>query len=121
MQQDEKARTEAFVAKDRVPLTQTLTDFLLWSEGCRFFWSHGKEFDLTILEHAFKRCHLNPPWKFWDKRDTRTIYAAARVDLKCIPFPEGQVQHHALTDCLRQVTAVQLAYDRIKKGVSAEQ
>ena len=38
-------------------------------------WGNGSTFDITILESAYKRNGMTPPWAFWAVRDMRTIRA----------------------------------------------
>jgi len=108
--QTESAREEAFLGNDRVSVKIALTRFKQFlPSGRLFMWSHGKEFDLPILKFAMETVGLECPWKFWDTRDTRTVYDVCGVNLKTIPF-DKHFAHHALGDCLRQIKGVQLAY-----------
>lgn len=76
-----------------------------------YVWSHGKEFDLSILEDVAARLWLTPPWKFWEKMDTRTIYRCANV--KPEPRPPYTVKHHAMHDAYNQAYAVQTAFSAL--------
>ena len=62
-----------------------------------FVWSHGKEFDMGILQNAFvvldKRFPIGYPYLM----DTRTLFNVAGVDHKA-----GNT-HNALEDCLNQI------------------
>jgi len=48
-------------------------------------------------------------WKFWEVRDTRTLFDLAKVDVRI----EGK--HNALTDAVAQAQAVQQAYSILLK------
>jgi len=42
-------------------------------------WGNGKEFDCSILEHAFEQLALPCPWRFWDTQDVRTMITLAEL------------------------------------------
>ena len=72
-----------------------------WEHFC---WSQGTDFDIAILEHAFKTNNYYVPWKYNAKRDTRTAYDVCGFDPKSIER-EG-TYHNALDDCKHQVKCV---------------
>ena len=47
-------------------------------------------------------------WKFWEVRDTRTLFDLADVSVRI----EGK--HNALTDAVAQAKAVQQSYAKLK-------
>jgi hypothetical protein len=105
MDQSPEARTEAFEG-DRVSVQDFADDFARWwwSVGAERIWSHGASFDVPILES------LAPmPWKFWNVRDTRTLYSFAGVTPK-----RGNDHHHALADAMAQTDAVWSALTMLK-------
>ena len=105
MDQSPAARAEAFEG-DRVPVQDFADDFARWwqSVGAERIWSHGSSFDVPILES------LAPmPWKFWNARDTRTLYSFAGVTPK-----RGNDHHHALADAMVQTDAVWSALTILK-------
>lgn len=112
--QSEEVQKEAFLG-DRIPIKQALTEFSAWFNqepmGAKI-WSQGANFDIPILDEAYRSCGLEPPWKFWLARDTRTIYDVAGIYSK--DFPKGN-EHNALADCSRQVHGVKKAF-KILKG-----
>lgn len=70
-------------------------------------WSHGSYADISWLEHYFRAMNVAVPFKFYDVRDTRTIYEAAGLDLKTYRQDreargEKTVAHHALDDAIVQ-------------------
>lgn len=111
-EQDKDIREEAFgnsKTNPRIPLKQALQDFSQWwNEGVKgkCLWGHGAVFDCVIMDEAYKRCDLAPPWKFWNERDTRTLYEIAGVKNWHLPVNS---KHHALHDCYRQIFGVHLA------------
>jgi hypothetical protein len=65
--------------------------------GVQFVWSHGSVFDIMILENMGIA-----PWKFWDIRDTRTLFHKTGVTIG-----RGKGTHHtALDDAVAQAHAV---------------
>ena len=76
-------------------------------EKITHIWGHGSHFDIPILENAYKACNLIPPWKFWQVRDTRTLYEVAGVRLSNTYV---KMKHHAIYDAFRQMIAVQKAF-----------
>jgi 3' exoribonuclease, RNase T-like len=69
-------------------------------------WGHGAAFDAPILRAAMKAFGMDPAWKFYDERDTRTIYDLSGVS----PDRTKGVHHDALVDARRQAEAVCEAY-----------
>lgn len=130
--QTESARKEAFLSEPRVSLEVAMMTLHSWLVNLAspnsklIMWSHGKEFDLPILQFAFETVGLNTPWKFWETRDTRTVYDIFKVDLKNVKVPESLNLesasadkrpfdlHHALGDCYRQIIGVQQAMSKMK-------
>jgi len=122
--QTESARKEAFLSEPRVSLEVAMMTLHSWLVNAvkpnskLIMWSHGKEFDLPILQFAFETVGLNTPWKFWETRDTRTVYDIFKIDLKNVKVPEefgeSYELHHALGDCYRQIIGVQQAFAKMK-------
>ena len=102
--QTKEARKEVFGKKNRVHIKKCLQDFKKWFKGCTKIWSHGDDFDCVILKNAFDKCGIVAPWKFWNTRDTRTLfdvknYRYNKKDYVC-------VEHHALHDAFCQTIAL---------------
>ena len=112
--QDSKIKEEAFgnsAENPRVPLKQALQEFTQWFGNSKCLWSHGAVFDCVIMDEAYLRCGLTPPWKFWNERDTRTLYEIAGV--KNWDLPKNS-KHHALHDCYRQIVGVHMSMNRLR-------
>lgn len=104
--QDKEVRLEAFDGDDKITLQEMLTEFTEWFGNKNTkIWSHGDDFDCVILASAFRACNMEVPWKFWNTRDTRTLFDIANFSLKSIPNPK---LHHALYDAYHQVLGVQI-------------
>ena len=65
-----------------------------------------------IIEDYNNKLARGNPWKFWEIKDTRTIYGLCDAEL-----PElKQDAHHALWDCWKQLVGVQNCYRKLYKG-----
>ena len=60
--------------------------------------------------------NMEIPWKFWQLRDTRTIYDIGNVNLKTISGKNCKVTHHSLNDCYNQIIALEIAFKNIFKN-----
>lgn len=109
--QPEEARVEMESDENRIPLKQALQEFNKWFKGSEYIWSHGDDFDTVIVNSAMQDCGLETPWKFWNTRDTRTLYDLAGV--RNYHLPQNS-KHHALHDCHNQITGVLLALRKLK-------
>ncbi len=119
MQQNPDALRE--LIKNPKPLDTVLRDFNHWfrmQDGV-YPWSHGSGFDIVLLEELFrliqkKGINGKPPWKFFNIRDTRTLFDIAGVD----PDRSKGTHHNALDDAINQARAALKAFEKIRKGVS---
>ena len=95
------AREEAFGEQDRIPLDQALDELgrLIWHS--RLIWAQGPTYDCNILEHAYKSYNKPLPWKYYQVRDSRTVFSLWPE----LPIPP--TSHHALEDCRRQISMLQ--------------
>lgn len=109
-QQSEAAMQAAF--SGTASLHQSLNDLYLWFNDLYLWfgpnqiaWSQGTDFDFGILDHAFRQYGFaDSPWKYNNKRDTRTVYDICDFDPKSIER-EGD-KHNALDDCKHQIRCV---------------
>ena len=78
------AREEAFGEQDRIPLDQALDQLakLIWHS--QLIWSQGPTYDMNILEHAYKSYGKSLPWKYYQVRDSRTVFSLC---LSCLFLP----------------------------------
>lgn len=109
--QDPKIRQEAF-GEPREDLITVLQRFSKWYGNSKTIWSHGATFDIPILAEAYSRCGLEPPWKFWVARDTRTLFDITGIKTENLPTEN---LHNALHDCWRQVWGVQEGFKRLQR------
>lgn len=122
MTQPDDARLEAFTG-ERQELSEVLQNFVGWckdvSKGKKIrVWSHGASFDVPIISYALAMIGIEIPWKFWDIRDTRTLFDTANLEYRNVPMIalNGKIypSHHPLGDCARQIEGVKLAYKKLE-------
>lgn len=105
--QDTSIMEEAFNPKDRIPIHEAINRFHSFAWNCSLFWSHGSSFDLVILQNIYDRLGRTAPWRFWDLRDTRTLF-----DLADPEMPQNS-KHNALEDAKRQAIGVRNCYRKL--------
>ena len=60
--------------KNPIPLQEALDKFTMWSGKESIpIWGYGANFDVVILESAYRALDMNIPWKFWDISCLRTL------------------------------------------------
>ncbi len=84
------------------------------TQGCEAVWSNGATFDIPIIEFAYYSLKADvTPWKYWDARDTRTVFWLAGYDGSPT---RGIATHSALEDALLQVRLLQEAIKKVRGG-----
>lgn len=110
--QDLSICEEIWSTKNRVSLATALKRLSKWykSSDVEYIWAQGSHFDIPILEYAYTVCNLTPPWKFWQVRDSRTLFDFTDVKR---PDIHKDMKHHSLYDSYRQLIGVQRAYSKL--------
>jgi len=109
-QQDPQIQEDAFgEGDDRIDLKDAMKKLYTFGLGTSNVWSHGSVFDVVIIEDICRSFQQAVTWKFWEVRDTRTLFDLADVSVRI----EGK--HNALTDAVAQAQAVQKAYSILLK------
>jgi exodeoxyribonuclease VIII len=96
-----EAQNEAFGDEDRVELDEALDNLARLARKCGRIWANGIAFDMTILEDAYKEHNKALPWQYYRVLDARTLYKL------CPNAGRLGNDHHALADCVNQVTLLQ--------------
>ena len=119
MNQNAAAKGEAFSGTPRKNIEVVLRNLAKWirdlspdPDGVKV-WAQGAAFDIAILEYTMSYFGIEIPWKFWNVRDTRTLYDIAGVVYSKVPTPARVVAHNALGDCLKQIEAVRVSLEAI--------
>jgi hypothetical protein len=81
-------------------------------------WSHGPQFDISILAAVYDVCGLSVPWHYRAPRDTRTVFDLAGIGDHSgfMGMFNTGIQHHALDDAICQAKAVCAAF-RVIRGL----
>ena len=77
-----------------------LRDYLARITVKPIIWCKGTDFDVSILSHAYRQMGVEPPWKYSDVRDFRTVkkmFGESMVTTIQNPQP-----HNALEDAVFQ-------------------
>jgi hypothetical protein len=115
-QQSKEAQDSLLV--DPRPLPWVVADFHGWfianggSQGR--VWAQGANFDPALWEAAAVAVKNPVPWKFWNARDTRTVYDIANLNTASIP--RAGTYHNALDDAKHQVRCVAKAVAQAFNG-----
>ena len=79
-------------------------------------WGNGASFDISMLEYAFGRIlDRQPPWKFWNVRDCRTIKELAQGVVTFSGELEGTA-HTALDDAMHQANYVSVYWSGLRRN-----
>ena len=109
--QPAEVREEALEnTSERLTIKDALTRFEAWIGKSELVWGHGDDFDCVILSSAFQSCGMKTPWKFWNTRDTRTLFDIAGVRNSDLP---SNSKHHPIHDCYRQVAGVLMSLRKL--------
>lgn len=107
------AGAQETLEKNQHSLRDVMMDYCAWFRDNKlmFTWSQGANFDQPILEAALAACGIEPPWKFWDSRCTRTAYGMAAFNPRTIR--RVGTHHNALDDADHQILCVQAAHKKL--------
>ena len=101
------------ISNDADDIFNALNDFTRWYPVDAIVWSNGASFDVPVLQSAYNRLGLEPPWHYNRVRDTRTLWGLATT-LAGWAKPQREVAHTALADAIAQAADVQSAYAALK-------
>lgn len=109
-QQPKEVRDALMV--DRRLVRDVAKEFHQWFlvAGAEFVWCQGASFDVPIWEGVCRILKGPIPWKFWNVRDTRTVYDLFGFDPRDL-LRAGK-HHNALDDARFQVECVAAALRR---------
>jgi hypothetical protein len=106
-QQSKEAQDSLLV--DPKPLAEVVRDFNKWfivNSGAQV-WSQGSNFDGVLWEFACAAVKQRVPWKFYDTRDTRTVYDIFGLNSSSVS--RAGTYHNALDDAKHQARCVAVA------------
>lgn len=101
---------------DQMSVEQTCLAVIQYfkSTNAKFVWAQGSNFDPVLLEAIFDMVGMRVPWKYYNTRDTRSIYHAANFDDRTIPRVGNH--HNALHDAMHQVRCIYRCFEILSKG-----
>lgn len=111
--QQSKEAQDALLVDPR-PLPWVVADFHGWflaNKGVTV-WAQGANFDPAMWEAAADAVGNKVPWKFWNVRDTRTVYDVANMNPTLVK--RTGTYHNALDDAKHQVRCVAIAVKMAK-------
>ena len=109
LEQDSAVRTRMFGGKEEP--AAALRRFFSWYEGtgAKRIWANGTTFDMPILETAFVRAGLNPPYRYKDVRDMRWLRDIVPIKLFEPIYAANPAVHDAVEDAIVQANIVRVA------------
>ena len=99
MKQSSEARGDWIKAR-QVKLDTFRENFRTWCGDRMRVWSNGSCFDVAIMENLLE--HTRIPWRYWDIRDTRTLWDIHPYDKS----KKEETAHTALEDAIAQAERV---------------
>jgi len=84
-----------------------------WPRSADEIWSKSPAFDVVLLAEAYDRLDRDPPWRFWQTRDVRTVFGL--VD-EPPAVQEVGPDHDAMADAKQQALQVAHILDRVEVG-----
>jgi 3' exoribonuclease, RNase T-like len=101
----------AALVADQKLIFDVIEEFSAWwrRHDATYVWSNGANFDEVLWRCACQAVGRDVPWKYWNVRDTRTIWHLARLNPKTIP--RIGIAHDALADAKHQALCVTKAYE----------
>ena len=94
-------------AASTIQMADAMKKLYTFGFGTTAVWSHGAIFDIVIIENICRKLQQAVTWKFWEVRDTRTLFDIADLTVNI----EGK--HNALADAVAQADVVQKAYKKL--------
>jgi hypothetical protein len=113
---EQSPEAQALLLKDQVHFSDAARDFNRWwsAVGGEQVWSQGSNFDGVLWEAACLAHGVRAPWKFYNTRDTRTVYETSGLNTKTI-LRQG-THHNALDDALHQARCVCESFARLRRA-----
>ena len=119
MDQNDKARRHLTSTKGEtldaalIKLAQAFN----WKAKDLEVWANGVDFDLTILEEAYKAIGMREPWPYWSKMDYCTVKNLVPRSLYEAVKEAPVVAHNALADAMAQA----ITLTRLQKFLKFEE
>jgi hypothetical protein len=115
LKQSAEAQEEAMGESGRISVISFLAELNRYLVGVDKIWAQGTIFDIIILENMYKMYGQPVPWRYWQIRDSRTLFDLGDDSAK----KNNESAHNALADAYFQAISVQDIYQQLnitKKG-----
>lgn len=123
-QQKPEARAVLEKKETTLPIESALQQFTEWVVSIRKqnnmqplgIWGNDINFDITIIESAYKAVNQATAWNFWESRSVRTLVWMGKqfgIDPKKT-IPREGTYHNAADDSLHQVKYCKAIMEHIK-------
>lgn len=118
-------RPEAIAAlkPNKLPLVTAMSEFTKWfrASGGVYVWAQGANFDPPLMEAAARAVGATLPWRYYNVRDTRTLYDIAnQFGFDTRNFVIDRIEHNALDDARHQVRLVCAAMQAVVRRPSGQ-
>ena len=110
MTQSEEARDIFNKQSESLHLTAALyalSQYMLGKSNAPIVWANGTDFDLAILQNAYRKVDLDQPWAYYNGRDYRTIKTMLPKKTFDSLRVKPEVAHDAYHDALAQARTLQ--------------
>ena len=101
---DQNAKAQNVFKEAKQDLLPALQEFHAWFDPDLIkeykVWSNGADFDIPMIQHAWRTHGIESPWQFWNSRCFRT-YKSLPHAKQAISVPNPG-KHNALMDALTQ-------------------
>jgi 3'-5' exoribonuclease Rv2179c-like domain len=125
MEQSQEAQ-QTLISKQAISISQALNKLSDYISSVREknhknkinIWGNDPDFDMVILDSAFKACNLATPWRFWETRSCRTMVEISERIFgfnKKTDFIRKGTHHAADDDAEYQAQLMQHLYKRLNK------
>lgn len=114
--QDPQVIEDAMSSEGRVPVKQALLELTQFVFHANDIWCQGPVFDIAMLEDLYRQYELHIPWRFWQIRDSRTLFKFLNHDPRKSLRGTTASHHNALDDAAIQAMAVQDCYRLLQQN-----
>lgn len=81
-------------------------------------WANGPDFDLVLIQTAYRLCNLKNRLIYWNYRDVRTLRDIAFPNSRVVPGVPSYFKHNALNDASNQAIGVQICMRKLASSVA---
>lgn len=110
----QSAEARNVFSESKQTLESALEELSDWFQHDRWHvWSNGADFDIPMLQHAYRQCGMEVPWKYFNNRCFRTFKNLPQSRYAVVQ--DAGVKHNALDDAFNQAVHAQ-AIQRVLTG-----